>query len=253
MTFLTKYRIFYISLVITSIIAVTYAITQGLWLYLLLSLVILKFNNLFGLSIGLHRYFCHRGFKTTQLKHNLLLALSVLTGQGTPITWTAHHLHHHKHSDTDKDLHSPRLGFFYTVFIWPIAANQEVTIVPKPLLKDKAVVGIHRHYFKIWTILILSTLTVSWYITVFVVVIPAGLGVIHANLFSNYLSHLKLPGSYHSFVTNDTSYNNKWIQRWQLGEGLHNNHHADMSNYNQASKPDEFDIAAWTVDKCFKV
>ena len=67
------------------------------------------------------------------------------------------------------------------------------------------------------------------------------------------LVHIKLPGSYKNFELADNSWNNKWIHAFDLGEGLHNNHHKYPSRYNEACKPDEFDFAGWLVKKFFIV
>ena len=40
---------------------------------------------------------------------------------------------------------------------------------------------------------------------------------------------------------------------YMFGEGLHNNHHKYMSDFNQAKMPGEHDPAAWLIEKLFKV
>ena len=66
-----------------------------------------------------------------------------------------------------------------------------------------------------------------------------------------WLVHTKIPGSYRNFDTADKSWNNKWIQILDLGEGLHNNHHKFPHLYNQAVQKGEFDLVGWIVKQVF--
>jgi fatty-acid desaturase len=79
------------------------------------------------------------------------------------------------------------------------------------------------------------------------------MSVLVGNTLINCLNHLKIPGSYRNYDTNDTSYNNKWIQWIETGEGYHNNHHQNMIDYNFARMPGEVDPCAWIIDKFLKV
>ena len=255
MTFTSKYRIFYIGIISSVPIALYISYINDLWFWFLASFIYVKFLNFFALQIGLHRYFTHRSFETTRTMHYALSFSSVLTGQGSPITWATHHIHHHKHSDSDLDVHSPIHGFWHTCFFWAIKSykyfNQEKRIMPTPkhLIRDKTVMYIHKNYFFIWTCLILLSFIIDWKFCLFFVLMPAGMSVLHGNIVTNFLSHTKLPGSYRNFETRDKSWNNKFIQLFQGGEGLHNNHHHNSIKYNQAMKPGEFDLAAVVIDK----
>ena len=49
----------------------------------------------------------------------VLALLGALTLQGGPIWWAQTHRHHHRHTDTPQDIHSPRHhGFWYSHFGW---------------------------------------------------------------------------------------------------------------------------------------
>jgi stearoyl-CoA desaturase (delta-9 desaturase) len=259
MNFLTKYRILFLLFMLSAVGGLVAAVLLDLWWWVLAGFVYVKLLNFVFLQIGLHRYFSHNSFKTGKIRNAILAFGSVLTGQGSPITWATIHLHHHINSDTALDPHSPQQGFWHTVIMWPIARtnyftyDKKVTPTPKHLVRNKLAMWVHRNYFAIWTMLIIISVLIDWKITVYLLLAPAGISLLHGNIVTNYLSHVKLPGSYRNFDTKDQSYNNKWIQRFQGGEGLHNNHHKDMGNYNQAKLPNEFDPAAWVVDKFFKI
>ena len=259
MNFLTKYRVLFLLFMVSAIGGLVAAVFLDLWWWLLAGFVYVKILNFIFLQIGLHRYFSHNSFKTGKIRNTILAIGSVLTGQGSPITWSTIHLHHHINSDDDKDPHSPLHGFWHTVILWPIAGmtyfsnSKKITPTPKHLVRNKTAMWVHQNYFIIWTALIIMTIIIDWKITVYLLLAPAGVSLLHGNIVTNYLSHVNLPGSYRNFNTRDHSYNNKWIQAFQFGEGLHNNHHKDMGNYNQAKLPHEFDPAAWVVDKFFKI
>jgi len=258
MNFSQKYRIFYLIALLSVPVSIYFAITQSLWLWFILGFVYVKVLNFVALQIGLHRYFSHNSFKAKPMVRYGLAMSSVLTGHGSPVSWATHHLHHHKHSDQEADLHSPIHGFFHTILLWPVKTydyfniNKDITPTPKHLVKDKLVMYIHKNYFLIWTMILLVSFSIGWKFALFFVLMPAGLSLLHGNIVTNYLSHVNLPGSYRNFNTSDQSWNNKWIQRFQWGEGLHNNHHKNMGAYNQAVMLHEFDIAAWVIDRYLK-
>jgi fatty-acid desaturase len=66
------------------------------------------FAALIGISIGYHRYFSHRSFKTSQYLEILMLFFGLICGGRSAITWAAVHRLHHSTSDTNKDPHSPK-------------------------------------------------------------------------------------------------------------------------------------------------
>lgn len=256
MKFLDKYRLFYILVILSVPVSIGVTIYYELWSWFILSFLYVKLLNLFGVQIALHRLFAHNSFKTSNFKYNCLALLSVLTGSGSPITWASHHLYHHRHSDSELDFHSPKKGFWYSTLLWPIDnknSQNEVVFVPKHLIKNKFVIWIHNNYFLIWTLIILISALISIKFLLFFIISPAGWSLLHANFLTNYLSHIRLVGSYRSFDLGDQSYNNKFLQMFHIGEGLHNNHHKNMNNYNQAILPNEFDPAAWIIDKIIKI
>ena len=72
----------------------------------------------FAITGGYHRYFSHRSYKTSRVAQFLLAAWGCTLFQMGPLWWAAHHRKHHRHSDGDEDLHSPRHGFLWSHFLW---------------------------------------------------------------------------------------------------------------------------------------
>lgn len=257
MNFSTQYRIFYFSILASVPVSIYIGIDESWWL-ILFSYLWMRLTSFLFVQIGLHRYFAHNSFVTGPKRHTLLALGSILTGNGSPITWSTHHLHHHRFSDTKADLHSPVHGWLHTALLWPIKGEEyfdetkQIGVSPKRLVKDPLLMWIHKNYFKIWITIVVVTTLIDWRLALFGFLAPAGWSVLHGNIVTNLISHWRVPGSYRNFETADNSYNNRWVQLLQFGEGLHNNHHHNMRNYDQAMQPGEHDPGAWIIDKFFK-
>ena len=249
-----KFHIYYIIGLIGMLIAFYCAYYYDLWWWLLAGFVYARITMLLGVHIGLHRYFAHNAFKTTPFKHKLICWLSFLSCEGTPIMWFIHHNHHHTHSDKELDISSPKEGLF-TAFLWNLRSEEhwkkkKVRIFPKHLFRDPTVRFIHGKYFHIWIVISLLSLMIDWKIFLFFVLFPIG----HNNLVSaimGVIMHVKMPGSYRNFETDDMSWNNQYQVYAMLAEGYHNNHHRYPSAYDQAIKPREFDLGGWIIKKFF--
>ena len=58
-------------------------------------------------SVGFHRYFAHKTFKTNRFIEIVLAILGSMSAQGSVIAWVSVHRCHHQYSDTEGDPHSP--------------------------------------------------------------------------------------------------------------------------------------------------
>lgn len=242
-------------------LAVWYSIQSNDWTYLWMSFFISRINNLIGHNIGFHRYFSHRGFFTTKPKHQLLAVWSILLATKSPLSYAMNHRHHHLYADTDKDTHSPVTNFWHTLLcVWEFRsykwfASKGVEFRVRDLARDPTIRFIDRNYFKIWAGIITISLLISWELTLFGFLLPAGFSRLTLNVFGNAVNHLNLTliGNYRNHQTNDNSQNNHITAWLSLGEGYHNNHHKDPGNYNHGHKKYEFDISAWIVNHWFKL
>lgn len=248
------YHVVYYLTIPTAIIV---AYIYGLWWWLLAGVIYSKVLAVFGVQIGLHRYFSHRSFTTGKFRHIFLCWISLLAGEGSPIQWGTFHVHHHKNSDTSRDIHSPNVDTFaHATLYWGMESMdwfKSKGIAPPSfaLLNDRYVSFVHKYWYIIWIILITVTLIISWKVCLFLLLFPAMFATLNSSVMTNGLAHLNLPGSYKNFELTDKSTNNKWIQAYQIGEGLHNNHHKYPGRYSQAVTEDEFDPVAWIIEKFF--
>jgi stearoyl-CoA desaturase (delta-9 desaturase) len=238
--------------------SILYAVFYNQLILLLVSFLIGKFIvSALSTQIALHRYFSHRSFETTPIKHKFLAWVSILAGQGSPVGWSAHHRHHHANADTELDTHSPRESKWLAAGLWLMKSYEfyinvkKLRRVPTDLLRDTTVRYIDDHYYKIWLGILLVSFIISWKFAVFIVLSPLAWGYINAAVIT-LGANIKLPGSYRNFDTPDNSYNNKWMQVYMLGEGLHNNHHHNPNKYDEKVCDDEFDLIGLTIQKVFK-
>ena len=63
-----------------------------------------------GVTVGFHRHFTHRSFKTSKPVRATLAVLGSVAIEGPIISWVADHRKHHTFSDQDGDPHSPHVG-----------------------------------------------------------------------------------------------------------------------------------------------
>jgi fatty-acid desaturase len=111
---------------------------------------------------------------------------------------------------------------------------------------------LHENMYLYLTATTVVLAVIDWQIAVYVFLAGIGWNYLHMGLLRSALVHTRLPGSYRNFEVDDHSYNNKYLQLVDIGEGLHNNHHAYPNKYNQALVAGELDPAGWIVDKFLK-
>ncbi len=68
------------------------------------------FVRMFFVTAGYHRYFAHRSYKMGRINQFIMALGGTLAIQKGPLWWASHHRMHHKYSDTDQDVHSPKKG-----------------------------------------------------------------------------------------------------------------------------------------------
>jgi stearoyl-CoA desaturase (Delta-9 desaturase) len=80
---------------------------------------VLYWVRMFAIGAGYHRYFSHRAYATSRAFQFVLALLSQSSAQKSVLWWAAKHRHHHLHSDTEHDIHSPGdKGFWYSHVGW---------------------------------------------------------------------------------------------------------------------------------------
>jgi stearoyl-CoA desaturase (Delta-9 desaturase) len=189
--------------------------------------------RMFFTTLGYHRYFSHRSFKTSRAFQLVLAVLSQTAFQRGVLWWAGHHRHHHRHSDQPDDVHSARRdGFWWSHLGWITSPTTDH--VGREGVKDLArypeLVWLDRwkHLPAIATLVLLFAIG-GWHAMVWGGLV--GTVVLWHGAFTiNSLSHLF---GRRRYATTDDSRNNWLLALITLGEGWHNNHHHYMTSARQ--------------------
>ena len=198
-----------------------------------------------GVTVGFHRHFTHRSFKTGRVLRGVLAGLGSAAIEGPVISWVADHRKHHAYSDEEGDPHSPHVGHggglrgtlrglahahMAWLFIHDERGSRE-RYAPD-LMRDPVIRFIDRTFF-LWVLVGLA--------------VPFGLGVALGGTLAAGLTGLLWGGGVRIFLlhhvtysinslchvfgrqpfaTKDQSRNLSWLALLSFGEAWHNNHHA---------------------------
>ncbi|KAL0758039.1 hypothetical protein Bca101_095707 [Brassica carinata] len=87
------------------------------WPALRVALVVYTVGGL-GITVSYHRNLAHRSFKVPKWLEYLFAYCGLLAIQGDPIDWVSTHRYHHQFTDSDRDPHSPKEGFWFSHLLW---------------------------------------------------------------------------------------------------------------------------------------
>jgi stearoyl-CoA desaturase (delta-9 desaturase) len=219
-----------------------------------------------GITVGYHRLFTHRSFKTTRALRALFAVLGSMAVEGSVIEWVATHRKHHSFSDRPGDPHSPHAdqapgwrgalhGLLHAHVGWMFRGKDMANPrrYARDLLADRDLRFIGRT-FPLWVVAGLA--------------LPFGLGVAltggiaggltgllwggavrifllhHATFSINSLCHFfgRSP-----FSTDDQSRNLAWLAPITFGEAWHNNHHAFPTSARHGLGRGQTDPGAWLI------
>ncbi len=219
-----------------------------------------------GVTVGFHRLFTHRSFRTKPWVRGVFAVLGTMSIEGPVISWVADHRKHHAYSDRLGDPHSPHVdrgggwrgalrGLIHAHVGWLFDHQQRGArerFAPD-LLADPVVAFVDRT-FLLWSLLGLA--------------IPFGLGMLiggsvtagldallwggvvrvfllhHVTYSINSLCHFF---GYRSYETDDHSHNLAWLAPLSMGEAWHNNHHAFPTSAFHGMERHEVDLSGLLI------
>jgi sn-2 palmitoyl-lipid 9-desaturase len=175
----------------------------------------------FGICLCYHRYLTHRSLKLAPAGEFFTMLCAVLSGQGSPLDWTATHRLHHQHSDellfkryVPDLMNRPMIRFFQkTEFLWQVAIGT-------------ALLALGGWSFLLWGLCLRIVFAY------------------HSTWFVNSATHL---WGYRNYETTDDSKNLWWVALLSYGEGWHNNHHAHPSLAPAGHRWWEIDMTWWAI------
>jgi len=222
--------------------------------------ILAYYIRMFGITAGYHRYFSHRTFKTSRPFQFLLALLGAAAAQKGPLWWAAHHRTHHRHSDTEEDIHSPGLkGFWWSHVGWILCKKYQETDVKlvRDFTRYPELRFINKFYilppFVFATLMFAFGIALNW--------LFPGLGtsgfqmlvwgffistimLYHGTFAINSLTHVI---GRRRYKTDDDSRNNWFLALLTMGEGWHNNHHYYPSSEKQGFYWWEIDLSHYML------
>src|SRR3954454_3883451 len=202
--------------------------------------------RMFAIGAGSHRYFSHRAYSTSRVFQFILALLAQSTAQKSVLWWAAKHRHHHRHSDTEHDVHSPRhKGFLYAHLGWIFTRQHDRADLAKvaDLTRYPELMWLHQHELLPAIMLAVLTFLIGGWSGLVVGFCWSTVAVYHGTFCINSLAHVHGSTRY---VTGDDSRNNWLLALFTMGEGWHNNHHAYQASARQGFR-------WWEIDATFYV
>jgi len=194
--------------------------------------------RMFAITGFYHRYFSHRTFRTSRVVQFVFALIGASCVQRGPLWWAAHHRNHHRHTETARDPHSPRVhGFWWSHMGWFLTREGFRTDWSR--IPDLAKYPELRWLDRFDTLVPVLLAAALFGLGALLERVAPGLGtsggqmlvwgffisttvLFHATVTINSLAHRF--GS-QRFDTGDDSRNNLWLALLTFGEGWHNNHH----------------------------
>ena len=187
------------------------------------------FTASIGICLGYHRFLSHKSFKVVYPVKFMAMLAGALSGEGSPLVWSATHRLHHHRSDQPGDPHSPLITAIWSHFSWMLIRRtpaQQQALFQKytpDLIQDPMLQFFEKTYF-LW----LVASGIALYVVGGMPMLLWGLCmrmvlVYHGTWFVNSATHI---WGYRNYDVRDESRNLWWVAIWAYGEGWHNNHHA---------------------------
>jgi len=222
-----------------------------------------------GINVFYHRFLTHKGFQCPKWLEYTLAILAVCSFQDTPARWVAIHRRHHEHADDEPDPHTPLRSFLWAHVGWILVKSPDLSPYEifsryaKDILRDP----FYRRLEK--RIIYIGVIYASW-----LVFFGAGFGwtllaggssgeaaqfglsllvwgvfvrtvlVWHITWSVNSVTHM---WGYRNYETDEESRNNIVVGLLSMGEGWHNNHHADPRSARHGHLWWELDVSYLTI------
>ena len=211
---------------------------------------------LLAITMGYHRLYAHKTYRTHPAIEAFLTFFGTLATQGSVFSWSHDHRIHHRHVDTDLDPYSAPKGFWHSHMGWMMRKRPDINpriihdLWERPELQFQ-----HKHYGAIMVAVNAIAWAALWAITGD----PVGSFIIgtllrmflvhHCTWFINSLAHMW--GS-QPYSTEHTAVNNFILSILTFGEGYHNYHHTFAGDYRNGVRWYQFDpakVVIWTLSK----
>jgi stearoyl-CoA desaturase (Delta-9 desaturase) len=205
----------------------------------------LYFGRMFFITAGFHRYFAHRAYKLGRAMQ-LVMAWGASTScQKGVLWWAAHHRSHHRYSDTERDIHSPKKGLWWSHVGWILCPKHQATdwTMIKDFARFPELVWLNKYHLVPGVALGAMCYLLGGWSALGSFFLSTTL-LYHGTFSINSLMHL---WGRRRYVTTDTSRNSLLLALLTMGEGWHNNHHYYQSSANQGFFWWEIDLSYYLL------
>jgi stearoyl-CoA desaturase (delta-9 desaturase) len=219
-----------------------------------------------GVTVGFHRLFTHRSFKTTKPVRAALAILGSAAIEGPITAWVADHRKHHDFSDQVGDPHSPHVehghgfngalrGLVHAHVGWLFIHTHRGAKerYARDLRADPMIMTIDR-LFLVWALGGLAlcflagwALGGSFHAGLTGLLWGGGVRILvvhHVTYSINSICHF---AGRRGYETPDESRNVWWLAPFTFGEAWHNNHHAFPTSARHGLKRSQFDPSAYVI------
>lgn len=222
-----------------------------------------------GINLCYHRQLTHRSFRTPVWLERFFAMVAMCCLEGPPGRWVATHRYHHNHSDEQEDPHSPLVDFIWGHVGWLVLRNRDTQNANmfQKFARDILADDFYRRHERGfgWVIyfvayaaaLCLLGVGIGWaWDGHFAAGVRLGASLVvwgvalrtvvvwHFTWSVNSLTHLF---GYRNYETGENSRNNWLVAILTVGEGWHNNHHADPASASVQRRWWEIDITYYQI------
>ena len=211
----------------------------------LILLPIMFLSRSFFVTAAYHRYFSHKSYKLNRFWQFVFAFQAEASAQKGVLWWASNHRHHHRYSDTDIDIHSPRKGFWWSHVGWILSDKYKDTDLSA--IKDFAaypeLVWLDKHEGMPPWIYGIAAFAIGGWSGLVVGFVWSTVFLWHSTFLVNSAAHVF---GRRRYDTTDTSRNSMLIALVTGGEGWHNNHH----HYQASARQGFF---WWEIDMTYYV
>lgn len=220
----------------------------------------------FGITMGYHRLWSHKTFKTHPLVEWPLLILGAMAMQNSALKWSSDHRKHHRFTDTSQDPYCIKLGLVWAHILWIFFDVSETTqknpklsykenlkkefpnvidLVNNPGVRLQHRIGNTGGFLLSFGIPALLGYLLGDFWGYFLLSGFLRIVMIHQSTFLiNSLAH-QLGHQPHS--SKDSSRDSFFCALLALGEGYHNFHHTYPNDFRNGAKFYHFDPTKWVI------
>jgi stearoyl-CoA desaturase (Delta-9 desaturase) len=206
-------------------------------IFLILGLIYYGFNFWYAIPIFLasmfwakfvgsdimHFYFAHGKYKDC-LKSYFYTILTLCTSLGSPLSFSASHRQHHKHTDTEKDPHSPVIIGWKRVYLLDWKGQNISPLIIRDFITSKFQKTVHKYWLQ-FHIVIISLIALIDIRLICFLISPFIIYSFHASGLVNTLCHINgEPRNVHW---------QKFINWWGWDHGDH--HEYELKNINNSN------------------